>query len=71
MLRGSPQPAFNRMRGMTTLMIGIEDEKVDQAIQIVEDQCIPASDFNQHSATVFVLYDNHFLQVKPILNPIS
>lgn len=56
---------------MTTLMIGIEDEKVDQAIQIVEDQCIPASDFNQHSATVFVLYDNHFLQVKPSLNPIS
>jgi uncharacterized protein YaaQ len=40
-LRGSPQPGFYRMRGMATLMIGSKDEKVDQAIQIVEDQCTP------------------------------
>jgi uncharacterized protein YaaQ len=50
-------------RGLTTLMIGVEDEKVDQAIQIIKDQSSTVSNSNQRSATVFVLDVDQFIQV--------
>jgi uncharacterized protein YaaQ len=50
-------------RGQTTLMIGVEDEKVDQAISVVEDQCAPNSDPGARCATLFVLNVEHFSQV--------
>ncbi len=49
--------------GMTTLMIGVEDEKVDQAIQIIKNQISPLDKTNQRNATVFVLGVDQFLQV--------
>jgi uncharacterized protein YaaQ len=50
-------------RGMTTLMIGVEDEKVDDAIHLVGDQCQPAASQNARCATLFVLKVDQFLQV--------
>jgi len=50
-------------RGMTTLMIGVEDEKVDQAILLVEEACEPATYQNTHNATMFVLNVDQYLQV--------
>jgi uncharacterized protein YaaQ len=50
-------------RGMTTLMIGVEDEKVDQDIQLVGDKCVTTSSSNVRCATLFVLNVDQFLQV--------
>ena len=50
-------------RGMTTLMIGLEDEKVDQAIQLISEQCNPSSNQNTRDATLFVLNVDHYQQV--------
>lgn len=50
-------------RGMTTLMIGVEDDKVEQAIQIVGDSCAPSSDSAMRNSTLFVLNVEEFIQV--------
>jgi uncharacterized protein YaaQ len=42
-------------RGNTTFMIGVEDEKVEQVIQIMKTYCTQPSEPNQGRATVFVL----------------
>jgi uncharacterized protein YaaQ len=50
-------------RGSTTLMVGVEDEKVDQAIQIIQDNCAPVVDPSQKRATLFVVKVDRFTQV--------
>jgi uncharacterized protein YaaQ len=50
-------------RGMTTLMIGVEDEELDEAIRLVGDHCIPAPGQNERCATLFVLKVDQFVQV--------
>jgi uncharacterized protein YaaQ len=50
-------------RGMTTLMIGVEDEKVDQAIHLVGDNCTSAGNQNERCATIFVLKVDQFIQI--------
>lgn len=50
-------------RGMTTLMIGVEDEKVNQAIQLVGDNCTSAAGLNERCATIFVLKVDQFVQI--------
>ena len=50
-------------RGMTTLMIGVEDEKVDEAIQLVRDTCEPITLPGMRCATLFVLNVEEFIQV--------
>lgn len=50
-------------RGSTTLMIGLEDEKVEQAIQIIRDNCGPPEEIGMKRATLFVLKVDHFTQV--------
>jgi uncharacterized protein YaaQ len=42
-------------RGNTTFMIGVDDEKVDNAIEVMKKFCSEPSDPNSHKATVFVL----------------
>lgn len=42
-------------RGNTTLMIGVEDEKVDPAIQIIRENCAEPTEAGTHKATLFVL----------------
>ncbi|MCS7010342.1 MAG: cyclic-di-AMP receptor [Anaerolineales bacterium] len=41
-------------RGVTTLMIGVEDEQVEAAIQVIKQSCSPASG-NEKRAVIFVL----------------
>jgi uncharacterized protein YaaQ len=50
-------------RGMTTLMIGVEDEKVDQAIRLIGETCDPIKDQKSHNVTLFVLNVDEFHQV--------
>ena len=50
-------------RGMTTLMIGVEDDKVDEAIQLVGDKCAPSTQPGSRCATLFVLNIEEFIQV--------
>jgi uncharacterized protein YaaQ len=50
-------------RGSTTLMIGLDDEKVEQAIQLIRDSCAPPEEVGMKRATVFVLKVDHFAQV--------
>jgi uncharacterized protein YaaQ len=49
-------------RGSTTLMIGVDDEKVNQAIQIVKDNSSSPEDKSQRKATLFVLNVVNFIQ---------
>jgi uncharacterized protein YaaQ len=48
---------------MTTMMIGIEDEKVDEVFQIMRDNCAPVADNGIRRATMFVLNVDRFTQV--------
>ena len=50
-------------RGLTTLMIGIEDEKVEPAIQIVRKQSTLMNNTNQRNVSLFVLNVDRFLQI--------
>jgi len=50
-------------RGMTTLMIGVEDEKVEEAIQLVGDKSAPATQPGSRCSTLFVLNIEEFIQV--------
>ncbi len=46
--------AFLR-RGNTTLLIGLEEEKVDEAVEIIRDRSAEPEEPGQRRATVFVL----------------
>ena len=46
--------AFLR-RGNTTLLIGLEKEKIDEALEIIRDQSVEPEEPGQRRATVFVL----------------
>ena len=50
-------------RGMTTLMIGVEDKKVDDVIDKLKNECSPASDDRERWITIFVLAVNQFTQI--------
>ena len=50
-------------RGNTTLLIGVEDDKVQPAIEVVKENCAEPSEPGLKRATVFVLDVNHFEQV--------
>lgn len=50
-------------RGNATMMVGVEDEKVDQAIQVLHENCSPSPDPNQRRATLFVLDVARFDQI--------
>lgn len=50
-------------RGSTTLMIGVADEKVDEAIEIVRKNVSPSEDAGMKRATLFVVPIEHYTQV--------
>jgi uncharacterized protein YaaQ len=50
-------------RGSTTLMIGVENDKVDQAIEIIKNNSSPPQVSGQRKATLFVLNVIDFEQV--------
>ncbi|MBT3392259.1 MAG: hypothetical protein HN413_17815 [Chloroflexi bacterium] len=47
-------------QGRSTLMIGVPAEEVDQAIQIVNENCVPTIEPMMRKATVFVLNVEYF-----------
>ncbi|MEN6300807.1 MAG: cyclic-di-AMP receptor [Anaerolineaceae bacterium] len=50
-------------RGSTTLIIGVADEKVNDAIQVIKDSMLPPDEPNAKRATLFVLNVEHFTQI--------
>jgi uncharacterized protein YaaQ len=48
--------------GATTLLVGVDDGKVETAIQMLKDNCTPASK-GEKRATVFVVPVERFEQV--------
>jgi len=50
-------------RGQSTLMIGVADEKVDKAIQIIRNSLPPTADPSIKRATLFVLNVEDFSQI--------
>lgn len=49
-------------RGMTTLLIGLEADQVDSAIQILRENCKPAVE-GEKRATIFVIPVDRFEQI--------
>jgi len=49
-------------RGNITLMVGVEDDKIDSVIELLRKVCQPA-DAVQHRATIFVVDMPYFQQV--------
>ena len=49
-------------QGSSTLMIGVEDESVDNAIQTINNHCTPSVELIRKRATLFVLNVEHFEQ---------
>lgn len=49
-------------RGNITLLVGVENDRVDHVIDILKRVCIPAED-NVHRATVFVSDMPYFTQI--------
>ena len=50
-------------RGSTTLMIGVGEDKVSDAIQIIKDSSTEPDESGTKRATLFVLNVEHFSQV--------
>lgn len=50
-------------RGSSTLMIGVEEEKVDQAIQLIRNNTTMPDDPGLKRATLFVLNVKEFTQI--------
>jgi uncharacterized protein YaaQ len=49
--------------GNTTLMIGVEAEKVDAAMAAIKSACAPTPPNGAHRATVFVLNTTRYEQI--------
>jgi uncharacterized protein YaaQ len=54
--------AFLR-RGSSTLMIGVEDEKVDDALQVIRERTTQPSEAGVKRGTLFVLNVEHYSQI--------
>ena len=50
-------------RGNVTLMIGVEDDKLQSAIDTLHEACSDPTEQGMHRATLFVLNTTHFEQV--------
>lgn len=47
-------------RGNSTLFVGVEDDKVESALEVIRKNLEPPDDPDQKRATIFVLNVNHF-----------
>jgi len=50
-------------RGSTTLMIGVSDEKLDEAIEVIRGNAAPPVEPGMKRATLFVLNVEHYSQL--------
>lgn len=48
-------------RGSATLLIGVDDEQLDTALEIIRKNCAPPSEPNAKRATIFVLKVDQFV----------
>jgi uncharacterized protein YaaQ len=48
-------------RGHSTLLIGLEDEKVSGALQTIRENCAPAADSGEKRGVIFVLNVAQFI----------
>jgi uncharacterized protein YaaQ len=49
-------------RGNVTLMMGVEQDKVEAVIELLKEACCPSEDL-QHRATIFVVNMPYFEQI--------
>lgn len=49
--------------GRSTLLIGVEDNRVQEALKIIKESCKSPTDPNQKKATIFVLNVAEFIQM--------
>jgi uncharacterized protein YaaQ len=49
-------------KGNVTLIIGVQDDKVDEVIQLFSDACCPP-ETGAHRATIFIVDAPHFEQI--------
>jgi uncharacterized protein YaaQ len=49
-------------RGNSTLLIGLEEEQVDLALQIIHDSCSSTVEYQTYRATIFVLNVNQHIR---------
>ena len=50
-------------RGSITLLIGLEDHQVDDALTLIRKNCSPANEPGQKRATIFVLPVDNLVQL--------
>ena len=50
-------------RGVSTLLIGVEDDQVNNALQIIRETVTPSSDPGFHKVTIFVLKVDQYLRI--------
>lgn len=48
-------------RGSTTLLVGVEDEQMETALEVIRKNVSPATEPNQKRATIFVLKVDEFV----------
>ncbi|MHB0922475.1 MAG: cyclic-di-AMP receptor [Bellilinea sp.] len=47
-------------KGKTTLLIGVEDEQVESALQVIRSSVSPEKDEKEQRAVIFVIKVDHF-----------
>ncbi len=50
-------------RGSTTLLLGVEEEKIDRATQIIKENSTSADGPGSHKATLFVLNIKEYIRL--------
>ncbi len=50
-------------RGSTTLMLGVEDERVDEAVEIIREECSQPAEPAIKQGVIFVLPVSRFEQI--------
>ncbi|HLE14740.1 MAG TPA: cyclic-di-AMP receptor [Anaerolineales bacterium] len=50
-------------RGSTTMMVGVEDDRIDEAMQVVRAHVSAAAEPGMRRATLFVVKVDRFVQV--------
>ena len=49
--------------GRSTLLIGVEDERVERALEVIRENCKPPEKSKESRATIFVLKVDKFTQL--------
>lgn len=50
-------------RGMTTLVVGVNEQDLEGALTVIRNTCRPLSKPDSHAATIFVLSTSQFIQI--------